>query len=132
MSDVVNIRKDPFCMICCSSFCYCSKDSLMKQVRHTLDTIQERNAELADLKAKYQKAVKIIKLCKTGPSHIPSEEDQQIRNICGLYGYGNVMNHVSNLYRESLQKVGLDGAEFTVGPCTDTLELFLEELGEKE
>ena len=45
-TDVVNIRKSPYCALCCSNFCYCTKESLMRQVRMMLDAIKDRNAQI--------------------------------------------------------------------------------------
>jgi hypothetical protein len=59
MSDreVVNINKSGWCALCCSNFCYCSKESLMKQVTHLLATIKERNESLSRAEALAMAAV---------------------------------------------------------------------------
>lgn len=47
--EVANINKSGWCAFCCSNFCYCSKESLKRQVRNLLDIIKERNEQLARL-----------------------------------------------------------------------------------
>ena len=51
-TDVVNIRKSPYCALCCSNFCYCTKESLMRQVRLLLDVVKDRNERIEQLEAK--------------------------------------------------------------------------------
>lgn len=51
-TEVVNIRKSPYCALCCSNFCYCTKESLMRQVRLLLDVVKDRNERIEQLEAK--------------------------------------------------------------------------------
>lgn len=80
MSDVVNINKSGWCALCCSNFCYCSPESLKRQVRHLLDTVKERNERIDRLEAMCEKigsaAVKLgIVKDLYNPDYIPSVRD---------------------------------------------------------
>lgn len=55
---VLSINKG-WCSLCCSNLCYCSLESLKKQLRLTLDGIKERNEEIANLKSEV-KAYEIV------------------------------------------------------------------------
>lgn len=65
MSDVANINKSGWCAFCCSNFCYCSKESLMRQLRHTLDAIKDRNETLDKERERNRGLVEAVKLAQS-------------------------------------------------------------------
>ena len=64
---VVNINKSGWCAFCCSNFCYCSKDNLMRQLSNTLAAIKDRNEELDSLRARLAEAEFTLKRIAAEP-----------------------------------------------------------------
>lgn len=45
------------------------------------------------------------------------EEENAVRNLCDVIGYGRAMQLAEILWRKKLEPQGIAGGEHTVGPC---------------